>query len=84
MFTPIKNLKNPRLDSLEMSPIDMISKMTNGNPGAMNVLMQVMKKDFMLVIRMDSISLYDHHIWEVYKDECKENIDKFIEKVKSY
>ncbi len=79
---------NPRLDMTENS-VSACFKMSGGNPGAINVLVECFKKnpsidpDDMLgaygpILRMDGLGIYDSKIWLLYKDICKENIVNFL------
>ncbi len=70
-------------DSIE----DVLEKMSNGNPGALNVLNRIIDKKeeqgFKLILKMDSLGLRGSSIWICYKDYCKKDIDKFISEIKS-
>lgn len=63
---------------LEMSTLDMFMALSEGNPGALNVLMQLMKGQhgFMHVLMCDTKRLYGSRIWMLYKDICGENIER--------
>ena len=65
--------------------MDMIAKMSEGNPGAINVLMQFITKAPMIdpkscmgglgpILMLDSCNIYGSRIWMLYKDVCNENI----------
>ena len=59
-------------------------KMVEGNPGALTVLLAVMKeKDTQkmgeLILFLDDMNIRGAQIWIGYKDYCSCDIDKFIE-----
>ena len=67
------------------SPIQMLMKMAGGNPGALNVLMQLFEKDAAIdpdsafgpigsILSLDTHGIYEHRIWMLYKDVCKEDL----------
>lgn len=64
---------------------DILFKMSDGNPGAINVMMDAMDNapsidpDNMMggmgfVLNMDSFGIYGPKIWRLFKDVCGENI----------
>lgn len=61
-------------------------KMSEGNPGALTVLMAMHKKQgqmaFMEMLSLDDMNIRGPQIWLGYKDHCGEDIDKFLECVK--
>jgi len=65
----------------------IIVKMSEGNPGAMSVLMQMNQKKgpmaFMEMLSLDDMNIRGPQIWLGYKDHCGEDIDKFFECIKS-
>lgn len=62
-------------------------KMSEGNPGALTVLMQIVEKDpnlgLLQILNLDDMNVRGTQIWIGYKDHCGENIDLFIEKMKA-
>ena len=69
--------------------MDMIVKMSEGNPGAVNVLMQLITKTPTIdpkscmgglgtILMLDSCNIYGSRIWMLYKDVCNENIATII------
>jgi len=68
------------------SVIEVVYKMSDGNPGAISVLAQIMSGEFhgvpgfILMLNLDSIGIYGANIWMLYKDCCGENILE-VEKV---
>lgn len=70
---------------LSDSILDMVFKMSGGNPGAATVLSQMMREasyidpDNLLggvgpILHMDALGIYESRIWMLYKDVCKENL----------
>lgn len=69
--------------------VTIMSKMSDGNPGALTVLMRLMKESqkidpdaamgpFAHILDLDSFEIYGSHIWIMYKDICGEDIVNFI------
>jgi hypothetical protein len=59
---------------------DAFYTLSEGNPGALRVLMELMNSGpsgFLEVLGLDSRHLYGHHIWQVYKDVCGEDLARF-------
>ena len=65
--------------------ISIFLKMSDGNPGALSVMMQLLEKggqidpdSFMgglgAILSMDTLEIYGSEIWMLYKDVCGENI----------
>ncbi|KKN05674.1 hypothetical protein LCGC14_1085070 [marine sediment metagenome] len=69
-----------RLDS---SMMDMLVMISECNPGALNVLMQLVQKDdgLGIILDLDDMNIRGTQIWIGYKDFCGEDLGKFIEKV---
>jgi hypothetical protein len=69
--------------TLEMSFLDLMIVMSEGNPGALNVMMNMIKKDSLLgpmkIIALDDMNIRGTQIWVGYKDHCGEDMDKFVE-----
>lgn len=65
---------------LDDTPLQAVVKMSEGNPGAIKVLMEIMKKSGIITIcHLDDLQIRGWKIWYGYKDYCKEDLDKFIE-----
>lgn len=63
---------------LNDSFIDIITKMSEGNPGAITVLMGLLKgapENVFLVLDLDTLGVYGSRIWMLYKDVCKEDME---------
>jgi hypothetical protein len=62
-----------------------VEKISEGNPGALRVLMQCYQKNFivgqLVLTKLDEKEIYGWKIWELYKDKCGEDLDKFIVEV---
>lgn len=63
----------------DMSGIDAIMTMCEGNPGAMMVVMGMMKSltGFMDIIMLDSMDIRGSHLYTLNNDCCGSNPDKF-------
>jgi hypothetical protein len=72
---------------LNDSFMDVVMKMSEGNPGAISVLMQLMKEVPTIdpanvlgglgpILEMDTLGIYGSRIWILYKDVCGEDIAK--------
>lgn len=74
--------------TLEDSFLEAMTKMSDGNPGALTVLMEMCKDDpvegLMTILHLDSQHIYGSQIWIQYKDVYNYDIAKFIEDTKSY
>ncbi len=70
-----------RITGVSTTPGEMIIALCGDNPGAMSVLAQWLESSGLMgVIEMftlDTKRLYDHRIWELYKDVCGEDIERF-------
>lgn len=64
---------------------EVMLKMSEGNPGALSVCMQVltqgekidpdnMLKGLGVILSMDTLGLYGTAIWMLYKDVCQQNL----------
>ncbi|MFA5071158.1 MAG: hypothetical protein WC511_02195 [Candidatus Pacearchaeota archaeon] len=69
--------------------ITLLSKMAEGNPGAITVLMLLFRDEPRIdpmcafiglgaILHLDSMELYGSNIWILYKDICGESIEKVI------
>lgn len=76
-------MANERI-TLQMSKVDAILALAEGNPGALTVIMQIMKREdidpdafmgpFGTLLLLDSHNIYGSRIWVLYKDVCGENV----------
>ena len=80
--------ENPRIQ-LEMPLMDIIKVMSEGNPGALRVVMELLTdggkidtqdvfEGFGSVMGLDNLDLYGPKIWMLYKDVCGENLSLMI------
>ena len=62
-----------------MSTMDMVMTMCEGNPGALNVLMQMMNdpRSFMDILLCDSLDIRGSKLYMLHNDCCGGNNDKF-------
>ena len=70
---------------LEDSPRSAVLKMAGGNPGAITVCIEMLSKGeqidpdsfcggFACLLSLDSLGVYEHRIWMLYKDVCKQDL----------
>lgn len=66
--------------TLESTPISAIVAMSEGNPGAVQALSELMKTDmgFIDLCHLDDAGIYGSDIWVGYKNVCDFDIEKFI------
>lgn len=75
--------------TLKDTGMDMIIKMSEGNPGCVNALIELVKKyetidpDYALgglgaVLRLDDLGIYGSSIYVLYSDQCDRDIRTFI------
>ena len=59
----------------------VLVKMSEGNPGAVSVLMDLLKRDdpaaLMTLLTLDDMNMRGPQIWVGYKDHCESDIEKF-------
>ena len=60
------------------SVMDVAMKMSDGNPGALNVIMQFLKNpmDIVFLLACDSIGLYGSQLYMLWNDCCGRDMDK--------
>lgn len=75
----MKDRKKIRMD---MSIMDVCLLMSEGNPGALSVLAQLMKEEngLFIILDLDDMGIRGSQIWVAYKDGC----DSSIEKLKAF
>jgi len=72
--------------TLQDNGLTALMKLSEGNPGAMSVLMEMMTQaadidpddimgSFGALLHLDSMGIYGPRIWMLYKDVCKENLN---------
>ena len=66
--------------------MDVLLTMSEGNPGGMTVLGELLKSDanlgFWLVLDLDDMNIRGSQIWVGFKDHCKEDLHTFIAAVR--
>ncbi|MES1989238.1 MAG: hypothetical protein V4440_14635 [Pseudomonadota bacterium] len=83
-------MSKARID-LTDSGIDILMKMSDGNPGALTVIADLMKKESSIdpdsifsqfgistILSMDTHGIYGSDIWILFKDICKQNLVNVI------
>ena len=72
--------------SLSDSTMDMIVAMSEGNPGALTVLMGMLESDDpaapIMILSLDDMNIRGTQIWVGYKDHCGEDLAVFIQAIK--
>lgn len=72
--------------NLSDNTFDMVTKMAEGNPGAITVLMQLLKRDdpaaLMIVLDLDDMNMRGPQIWVGFKDHCKQDIEAFAKAIR--
>ena len=76
----MRNDGHPDRCALSMSIMDCVVAMSEGNPGAVTVLCESIKKSpkidpdaafpIMVMLSLDTLGLYGSQIWILYKDIC--------------
>lgn len=61
----------------------IILAMSDNVPGAIDVLSQVATANPMLLLTLDLKGLYGSRIWEIYKDDCSQDLTKFMAHIKT-
>jgi hypothetical protein len=65
---------------MKMSTMDMLMLMSEGNPGALNVLAQIVRGDpngFITILNLDDMNIRGTQIWVGFKDYCGSDMEKF-------
>ncbi len=66
---------------------NILVKMSEGNPGALSVLMEIIaaKKEaaIMLILTLDNLDIRGQYIWVGFKDYCEQDLEVFCNKVQS-
>lgn len=71
------------------SMLDVVKKMSGGNPGASTVCMDILEQGetidpdgamggFGAILSLDSHGVYEHRIWMLYKDVCGEDLPTML------
>ena len=81
--------REQRIKDLSMTLNDTCFVMSEGNPGALRVLCELLSKGgdidpdsamggFANILNLDSLGIYESRIWKLYKDVCGEYIPKVV------
>jgi hypothetical protein len=73
----------------EMSALDVFYAMSEGNPGALRVCMDIMTQGEMIdpehifkglghIMTLDTLGIYGSRIWMLYKDACHEDLPTML------
>jgi hypothetical protein len=76
----------PRITDITMSTLDIVMALSEGNPGAVRVLMELYDAEktmdpdsawggFGPGFGLDNLDIYGSKIWILYKDVCSQNIE---------
>lgn len=73
--------------NLDMSTVDAVVAMAEGNPGAVSVLTQLISRGggvgIIDVLHLDAAEIYGPNIWIAYKDLCDEDADRLSAELRS-
>lgn len=81
----------PRI-TLEDDLIGVTTKLAEGNPGALRVLLEILQDGqaidpygapFLAVLLFDTFGIYGCRIWMLYKDVCKQSVSRTIALIRS-
>lgn len=78
-----------RINSLDMTALDVIQALAEGNPGALSTCVEAMKHTVEIdpdcawgelgpLISLDSFGIYGSDIYVFFNDICKRNIEQFL------
>lgn len=74
--------------SLTDTPKDILTKMSNGNPGCISFLMGVLNNSnedfFYCCLKLDSMEMYGSEIYQLWNDCCDRDTDKTIQIIRTY
>jgi hypothetical protein len=65
--------------------LDIVTKMAEGNPGALSVLVEIIKRNDIIdnILSLDDMNIRGCQIWVGYKDYCNKDIEKFVSSIKN-
>lgn len=80
--------ENPRIE-MNMTILDIVVALSEGNPGAINVLMEIVLNNPRIdpddtfgplgpLFELDNLDCYGSRIWMLYKDVCKHNLVEML------
>lgn len=83
-FIGIKMRK--KLGMIGANITDIVAEMSEGNPGAINVMMMILRDDpqfgFMTLLNLDDMNIWGPQIWIGFKDYANSDLTKFIAALK--
>ena len=74
---------------LQDSFMQVVTKLSEGNPGALTVLMALLKRQdtdppgLITMLDLDDMGMRGSQIWVAYKDHCGHDIEKLVELCRS-
>lgn len=79
------SFENPRINDINMSKLDIVMALGEGNPGGIRVMADIIRVNESVdpddafgplgpLFELDNLDCYGSRIWMLYKDVCKENI----------
>jgi len=77
-------MENNRV-KLQDTTTEAVTKMVEGNPGALHVSMELLGKEFGFVhyLKLDDYGIYGCRIWMCYRDLCGSNIGELYNLLKN-
>ena len=70
---------------LKTSILEVLTLMSEGNPGAANVLGQMMQKDpdtgLIKILHLDDMNIRGTQIWLGFKDHCGQDMERFMQAI---
>lgn len=77
----------PRIGLMDTG-VDVITKMSEGNPGAINVLVQLMKREtpdgLGAILLFDTIGLYGCRIYMLWNDCCDCDLERVLQIMEAF
>lgn len=91
----VNNMRHKERIGADDRLVDILLKMTDGNPGALTVLLQTVDhgaaidpdsafKELGGCIALDTLGVYGSKIWILYKDICGESTAKMLGILRAY
>jgi hypothetical protein len=65
----------------------LMGKLSRGNPGAAIVVYKIFLNEpdgYQVLLDVDGLGWEGAHIWEAYKDVCREDLDALVRLVKTF
>lgn len=83
-----------RVQSFDMSLVDIITTLGGGNPGAISVMTKMVKETETIdpdaalgglgsILSLDSFGIYEHRIWLLYNDVCGRDLVRTLAALRS-